>query len=110
MANLTPRRRVSPARSSWLTGVMSSVSHPYDYATTAAGQALGWVHFEALCVSLAHGGLTAFTRMPRRASSAAALTKPSTPAFTKLMAPLLGIGERARRLLSVTPLHGLCWP
>jgi len=47
-----------------------------------------------LKVSDSQGGLTALTRMPLGASSAAARTKPSSPALTRLIAPLPGKGQR----------------
>jgi hypothetical protein len=50
----------------------------------------------ARSVSVIQGGLTTLTRMPRGASSAAARANPSRPAFTRLIAPLPGMGERAR--------------
>src|SRR5438477_575224 len=56
-------------------------------------------------VSETHGGLTTLTRMPRGASSAAARTKASTPALTRLMAPLPGAGARLRMpLVPVAPM------
>ena len=47
----------------------------------------------AASVSVTQGGLTTLTRMPRGASRAAARAKPSSPAFTRLIAALPGIGE-----------------
>src|SRR5437763_14553334 len=64
----------------------------YARATVAAGNPIDGSIPYAMSVSVTHGGLTTLTRIPRGASSAAARAKPSTPALTRLIAPLPFIG------------------
>src|SRR5207249_6077174 len=52
-------------------------------------------------VSVTQGGLTTLMRMPRGASSAAARAKPSSPAFTRLIAALPRDGCWARTPLVI---------
>src|SRR2546427_2462262 len=73
----------------------------YAWATVAAGNP-PWSGMPSACrVSVTQGGLTTLMRIPRGASSAAARAKPSSPAFTRLIAALPRDGCWARTPLVI---------
>ncbi len=65
-----------------------STDFTYACATRAAGAPVLGSLFRATSVSCTQPGATALMRRPRGRSSAAARTKPSRPALTRLMAAL----------------------